>query len=388
MSEKGYTDAGISLAWFKLFELDTHEKSNGNYWVLFLDGHSSHLTTDFIDYAIEHSIILVCSPPHGTHVYQTLDVGIFGVLKMNWGEACRKWAETHLEKIGKNNFFGIYGAVHTTSLTPSNIKSAWRKAGIVPFNPDVVSHDMLAPSLPSSTLAIFPIDQPSPVKKLHRIMFPRSTPNPEIQSTSNSEPTPTPTLSWDPNIDPSLQSQGLQEPSQATIVEALQQTSYAHLVSETPAHGSSLNVPMLAEKHIPPPACVVLNMQAPYQSREVLQDEVQSLKLALWTAMAHIQARDNIIEITQTQMVLQTMENTKMRRTLLTSEKSTARKKTDAQVKLAANGLGRILTTSSYQSAMKARKAEIQAEKMAKEAWKVAAREWCANARQKRNVAE
>ncbi len=88
MSEKGYTDAGISLAWFKLFELDTHEKSNGNYQVLFLDGHSSHLTTDFIDYAIEHSIILVCSPPHGTHVYQTLDVGIFGVLKMNWGEAC------------------------------------------------------------------------------------------------------------------------------------------------------------------------------------------------------------------------------------------------------------------------------------------------------------
>ena len=357
MSEKGYTDAGISLAWFKLFELDTHEKSNGNYRVLFLDGHSSHLTTDFIDYAIEHSIILVCSPPHGTHVYQTLDVGIFGVLKMNWGEACQKWAETHLEKIGKNNFFGIYGAVHTTSLTPSNIKSAWRKAGIVPFNLDVVSHDMLAPSLPSSTLAIFPIDQPSPVKKLHRIMFPRSTPNPEIQSTSNSEPTPTPTLSWDPNIDPSLQSQGLQEPSQATIVEALQQTSYAHLVSETPAHGSSLNVPMLAEKHIPPPACVVL------------------------TAMAHIQARDNIIEITQTQMVLQTMENTKMQWTLLTSEKSTACKKTDAQVKLAANGLGHILTTSSYQSAMKARKAEIQAEKMAKEAWKVAARERCANAR-------
>ena len=247
--------------------------------------------------------------------------------------------------------------MHTTSLTPSNIKSAWRKAGIVPFNPDVVSHDMLAPSLPSSTLAIFPIDQPSPVKKLHRIMFPRSTPNPEIQSTSNSEPTPTPTLSWDPNIDPSLQSQGLQEPSQATIVEALQQTSYAHLVSETPAHGSSLNVPMLAEKHIPPPACVVL------------------------TAMAHIQARDNIIEITQTQMVLQTMENTKMRWTLLTSEKSTAHKKTDAQVKLAANGLGCILTTSSNQSAMKAHKAEIQAEKMAKEAWKVAAREQCANAR-------
>src|SRR5258708_38697087 len=115
---------------------------------------------------------------------------------------------------------------------------------------------------------------------------------------------------------------------------------------------------------------------------------IGDLRMGLISRLQHIQARDNIIEITQTQMVLQTMENTKMRRTLLTSEKSTARKKTNAQVKLAANGLGRILTTSSYQSAMKARKAEIQAEKMAKEAWKVAARERCANDRRKWNVAE
>ena len=90
VSPKGYTDSKICLVWFKQFELDSHEKAAGKYHVLFLDGHGSHMTLKMIEYAMEHRIVLACSPPHSTHIYQVLDVGIFGVLKSYWGEVSQR----------------------------------------------------------------------------------------------------------------------------------------------------------------------------------------------------------------------------------------------------------------------------------------------------------
>ena len=38
----------------------------------------------------------------------------------------------------KGAFWGFYCAVQVKTYTPSNIKSAWRATGIVPYNPDTV----------------------------------------------------------------------------------------------------------------------------------------------------------------------------------------------------------------------------------------------------------
>lgn len=103
-------------------------------------------------------------PSHGTHVYQTLDVGIFSPLKFEYG----KQRDAHLRETGeavtKENFLKIYGGAHLKVLTPEIIKAAFRKVGIYPFNRNVITPEMMAPSRDTSYKVFTPVVPPTPVR--------------------------------------------------------------------------------------------------------------------------------------------------------------------------------------------------------------------------------
>lgn len=77
----------LGIEYIKSFNRQTKEKARGRRRLLLVDGHNSHYTRGFIEYARLHRIEVVCYPSHGTHVYQGLDVIIFSVLKLNWSNA-------------------------------------------------------------------------------------------------------------------------------------------------------------------------------------------------------------------------------------------------------------------------------------------------------------
>jgi hypothetical protein len=52
--------------------------------------------------------------------------------------------------IGKQHFTLIYDQARRAALTPSNIKSAWAKVGLYPFDPDKVLRDIQKPQDPMS----------------------------------------------------------------------------------------------------------------------------------------------------------------------------------------------------------------------------------------------
>jgi len=52
--------------------------------IVFLDGHSSHLTMHLGKFCKENQIILVCLFPNTTHILQPLDVSVFAPLKAKW----------------------------------------------------------------------------------------------------------------------------------------------------------------------------------------------------------------------------------------------------------------------------------------------------------------
>ena len=54
---------------------------NGEWRMLILDGHGSHLTMEFMDYCWDHKIVPFLLPPHLTHLLQPCDVGIFQPIK-------------------------------------------------------------------------------------------------------------------------------------------------------------------------------------------------------------------------------------------------------------------------------------------------------------------
>ena len=64
----------------------------------------------------------------------------------------------------KSNFLAIYGTAHIKALTPGNIVAAFKKTGVVPFNPDVVTEQTMAPSLEMTCHGTLPLRQPSPVR--------------------------------------------------------------------------------------------------------------------------------------------------------------------------------------------------------------------------------
>jgi len=124
----------ISLEYAKHFEMQTQAIANGHMWALYVDGHDSHITWEFLEHCQNHNIVVPVYPPHSTHVYQSLDVGVFGLLKLGYG---KQW-DRHLcetgEVVMKENFLKIYGEAHLKVLTPDLIKATFRKVGIVPFN--------------------------------------------------------------------------------------------------------------------------------------------------------------------------------------------------------------------------------------------------------------
>lgn len=77
VSDSGYTNDEISLAWLKHFDKFSAKGQTGAWRLLLLDNHGSHATKEFLGYGDDHRILLYFLPPHATHVLQPLDVVVF-----------------------------------------------------------------------------------------------------------------------------------------------------------------------------------------------------------------------------------------------------------------------------------------------------------------------
>ncbi|KAF9223040.1 DDE-domain-containing protein, partial [Gyrodon lividus] len=162
-SKKGWTDKVLGQLWIQDFNQKTHDKANGQAQLLLVDGHNSHYTKDFLNYARLNNIHVLCYPAHATHIYQGLDVVVFGPLKNAWTKECDEFESSTRQKVMKANFISIYSKAHQKAITAEIIHTAFRVTGVWPFNPEVVTVDMMAPSFETSAVARLPLPQSSPV---------------------------------------------------------------------------------------------------------------------------------------------------------------------------------------------------------------------------------
>jgi hypothetical protein len=77
VSDIAYSNDEIALSWLKHFDQHTSIGQYGAKRLLLLDGHGSHCTIDFVNYASSKDILLFCMIPHTTHLCQPLDVVVF-----------------------------------------------------------------------------------------------------------------------------------------------------------------------------------------------------------------------------------------------------------------------------------------------------------------------
>ena len=100
-----------------------------------MDGHESHNSSQFRDFCEEHNIITLCMPPHASHLLQPLDVGCFGPLKRAYSRQIEELVRCQVNHITKEDFLGAFKEAFDKAITQSNIKGAFRGAGLVPFEP-------------------------------------------------------------------------------------------------------------------------------------------------------------------------------------------------------------------------------------------------------------
>jgi hypothetical protein len=150
----------------KVFNLATKEEVNGLPRVLLLDGHSSHYSEEFLEYAHKNNIILLGYPPHCTHALQGLDIVCFTEMKTCWQRAIVDFEWKVMCNVLKAEFLTVWAPAYLEVCDESTTCAAFKVAGIVPFNPNFITEEQMKPSHATSTCGEFPMPQPSPVNMI------------------------------------------------------------------------------------------------------------------------------------------------------------------------------------------------------------------------------
>jgi len=347
--KKGYTSGEIATAWIEDFDKLTKAKANGRHQLLVVDGHSSHFTMGFLEYARNYKITMLCYPSHSTHVYQGLDVVIFSVLKRAWSEERDKFEKSG-PAVSKVNFLEVYAKAHVRAFTKENILAAFKKTGIVPFNPDVITDAMMAPSLETSLTTRLPLSLASPLQEVvdllscHRARKRNCEDLPDLEDKARHTPSQ--------RLAPSSE---LDYTPVRRAMNGLASTSAAFLISNSPLLSSS-HLPVLQTYEISPDrrSQLLLDMP-PTTERELL------LTQALEERNHHISYQSQVIGGLQAQSILHSAHVEDLRGQLQGQEEKKAKGQNKGRINM--DGRPKILTQDEIMNAVVKAHAERDAKK-------------------------
>jgi hypothetical protein len=140
-SKSGWTNNDIGLAWLEqVFERFTKEKARRDYRLLILDGHGSHLTSDFIDFCDCNRILLAIFPPHATHSLQPLDVVLFAPLSKYYSQELDRYLHRSqgLTRVTKRDFFEVFWPAWGATMKPDLIMKSFQATGVWPMDAEVI----------------------------------------------------------------------------------------------------------------------------------------------------------------------------------------------------------------------------------------------------------
>ena len=141
-SKNGWSDDELGLEWLqRVFDRTTKEKVTArDRRLLIVDGHSSHINMNFIEYADANRILLAVFPPHSTHRLQPLDIGLFSPLANYYSQAIDRLLNDSqgLLRLTKRDFFPCFWDAYQKAFSAKNVRSAWEKAGLYPLQPSRV----------------------------------------------------------------------------------------------------------------------------------------------------------------------------------------------------------------------------------------------------------
>jgi hypothetical protein len=121
VSDNGWTNNELGVAWIKHFDAHTKTRVVGTRRLLILDGHESYQSLEFQEFCQKNNIYTLCMPPHSSHLLQPLDVGCFSPLKRAYSREVESLIRHHINHITKLEFLPTFKIAFDRSFTPANI---------------------------------------------------------------------------------------------------------------------------------------------------------------------------------------------------------------------------------------------------------------------------
>ena len=107
--------------------------------ILFIDGAKVHLSIKASEFCARNDIILYTLYPNATQLIQPLDLVLMGSMKNIYKEEMRKWLVHNIgETFDKYRFVEVFRETYQWSCMVINAVQGFKKAGIIPWNPDKV----------------------------------------------------------------------------------------------------------------------------------------------------------------------------------------------------------------------------------------------------------
>ncbi|KAI5646769.1 DDE superfamily endonuclease domain-containing protein [Phthorimaea operculella] len=109
--------------------------------ILFLDGHTSHISLPLTTFCNEKGIILVALLPNSTHVLQPLNDAVFRPVKDTWRATVREFmVKNNYTKLKRTDFAPEVQKCFDRCLKPETIKSGFECCGLYPFDPNNINY--------------------------------------------------------------------------------------------------------------------------------------------------------------------------------------------------------------------------------------------------------
>ncbi|MEW8546491.1 MAG: hypothetical protein AB2693_23480 [Candidatus Thiodiazotropha sp.] len=146
-SDKGWMDSELFVQFLVEFVAFVKSQSITFPVLLFVDGHSTHLSLEAAEFCQENGVILYCLLPNATHVLQACDIGLFSPMKTAWKAQLKTW---QMENIGcvvtKSVFPGLFRLAWERVATLQNAAQGFKRSGLFPLGPENVDKTKLGPA--------------------------------------------------------------------------------------------------------------------------------------------------------------------------------------------------------------------------------------------------
>lgn len=140
-------DTDLFVAFLEHFSNFVEDNAIKKPVLLFVDGHSTHMSKNAAEFCATNGIILYCLLQNETHILQPCDVGFFSPMKSAWKKSVKMWQVENIgESLTKKDFPRVFKKAWESVANLEIAVRGFRRAGLFPLTSDGIDHDKLQPS--------------------------------------------------------------------------------------------------------------------------------------------------------------------------------------------------------------------------------------------------